>query len=83
MRNIRTVIEQIYEAVPESEVEFRNRLTKLANDSVYQPPESITYWIKLQDCLHDYIGQPVLDWQWEVCSIITTKSVKELKEIKL
>jgi hypothetical protein len=80
MRNIRVVIGKMIEAIPETEGAFIKRLHKLADDSVYQPPESNLYWFKLQDCLVHYMGiMPTEDWQWQVCSIFSTKSIEELK----
>lgn len=82
MRNIRTVIEQMIVVIPPTESEFKARLVKLSDDSTYQPPESTVYWHKLYTALSWFIGTaPTEEWQWIVCSIMTTKSVEELKEM--
>ena len=81
MRNIRVVISKMIDVIPETQGDFIKRLLKIAGDSVYQPPESTVYWTKLSDCLTQYMGIqiPTEEWQWQVCSIMTTKTVAELK----
>lgn len=68
--------------LPEESEFFRNNLTKISDEVWFQAPESDVPWIKLHDCLEDYMPEvPEEDWQWEVCSIVTTKSVEELKQL--
>lgn len=82
MRNIRYVIEQIVQATPKNQENFIKRLYKISADSMCQAPESTAYWEKLQECLWEYIGYiPRKEWEWEVCSIMTTMSVEELEAI--
>jgi len=82
MRNILDVIGTIVEQIPEENNEkLMLNLYKIANDSVYRAPE-IKYlsWNELSYRLNDYIGSPVEDWHFDVYSILTTKTVEQIKQ---
>jgi hypothetical protein len=82
MRNIHEVTKQICDAFPDSYyVEFKERLTKISNDSVYRAPElQYMSWEKLSYFINCEIGIPHLDWHFEVYSILSTKTVEQIKQ---
>ena len=83
MRNPVEVAEKIQKAVPE---EYKGVFDWFINDFSYKPEE------QYPDCfgmLHGAVAQmlktdhgtadPKEDWHFEVCSILSTKSVEELR----
>lgn len=54
------------------------------NDASYKAPEDTIQWYRTQATLIKYIPQPIEDWEFEVLSIFTTKSVEDIKkQVKL
>lgn len=74
-RNAFEVRDQIYRALPTEEL--RKELDYIINP--YKAPES--YWNLLTYFVNKVISYPPQeDWEWNIISILTTKSVDELKE---
>lgn len=81
MRNCCVVIKQIKEKVPEDLVDFHKDLDWCYNDASYKAPEEVIQWERLSEAMYKHIGEkPTLDWQFEAISILTTKSIEELKQ---
>lgn len=80
MRNILDVTKEIVEQIPETESNLIDNMNQIAEDSIYRAPEiKHLSWDELSWRLNHSIGEPTLDWHYEVYSILTTKSVAELK----
>lgn len=75
------VIRQILEKVPAKKTKLIKDLKECENDANYKAPEETIQWINLGLVLEKHIPIPKKDWEWEVASIVTTKSIEELKEI--
>lgn len=77
MRNGFVVFDQIKAALPTSEL--RCKLSVLGHKIRYKPPEG--YFAYLNFFVNDVISHPPKeDWEWEIVSILTTKSIETLKE---
>lgn len=81
MRDCRTVIKEILNIIPKYQFNFIDALERNYDDAVYYPPESNIQWIRVHETLVKYILNPVEDWEFEVLSIFTTKSIDELKQL--
>lgn len=81
-RNCMQVIEQMLQHVPEANVDFIRDLKWCQNDAFYKAPEETIQWERTMNFLQKHIPKPISDWEFEVLSIFTTKSIDELKQIK-
>lgn len=80
-RNIFGVAKAIQNATPE-EHKFHGYIGKFIDGLIYKAPEQLDgeCWRSLSHLMNANLPwPPVDDWGWEVASIITTKSVDELK----
>ena len=73
------VIEQMLKHVPEEQVEFIAALKWNQEDSSYKAPEENIQWERTMFTLQEYIPAPIQDWEYQVLSIFTTRSIDELK----
>lgn len=82
MRNVVEIINKIIGHIPTDNNEVLiQRLILLSYDDSYRAPElKYMSWDDLAYELNHHIGMPKEDWQFEVYSILTTKSIEELKE---
>jgi hypothetical protein len=80
-RNIRDVIQQILELIPESFSYTRERLNKISRDAGFRAPE-VMYesWGEIAETLQAMSDgeKPTKEWQIRICEIITTKTREEL-----
>lgn len=80
-RECSAVIRLMMNKIPKSKKKFLEELEWNYNDSCYKPPEETIQWVRTHDTLRRNIRLPPSeDWEWEVLSIFTNKSVNELKE---
>jgi hypothetical protein len=80
-RECSTIIRLMINKIPKSKKKFLEELEWNYNDSCYKPPEETIQWVRTHDTLMRNIKLPPReDWEWEVLSIFTNKSVNELKE---
>jgi hypothetical protein len=81
-RDIIDVIEQLHRIIPEDGNErLLLRVNKIARDSTYRPPElKYLSWELLTEALDDAMPPfPEHEWQYEVCSLLSTKSIETIK----
>ena len=83
MRNCCDVIREMISKVPEDKTNLLIRLNKNLKDASYKAPEETVQWFQVQDTLIEFMEKPTEDWEFEVLSVFTTKSVSELREIVL
>jgi len=78
MRCPSKVAEQIRDVVPEAHWE---RFDKLISDFSYKPPEEKRIcWIRLSTMCNELLPEGLVeDWQFKMISILTTRSIEELK----
>lgn len=81
MRDCRTIIKEMLSIIPKEQFNLIDALERNYDDAVYYPPESNIQWIRVHETLVKYILNPVEDWEFEVLSIFTTKSIDELKQL--
>lgn len=79
-RNCFEVIVQMLTKIPEGNDEFVKELQWNLEDSFYKPPEENIQWYATMNTLIKYIPRPEREWEFEVLSIFTTKSIEELKQ---
>ena len=80
-RECSEVIRLMMSKIPKSRKKFLEELEWNYNDSCYKPPEETIQWVRTHETLRRNIKLPPReDWEWEVLSIFTNKSVNELKE---
>lgn len=79
-RECSEVIRLMMEKIPESKTKFLEDLKWNYEDSCYKPPEETIQWFRTHETLMRHIKLPPKeDWEFEVLSIFTTKSIEELK----
>ena len=79
-RNCCLVILAILEKIPFNREEFVKELTWNFEDASYKAPEQNIQWERTMLTLMKHIPDPREDWEFEVLSIFTTKSIEELKK---
>lgn len=80
-RDCCNVITEMLLKIPESEVAFIKDLEWSFEDARFKAPEETLQWERITETVNRHISNPVSNWQWEVLSIFTTKSIEELKAI--
>jgi hypothetical protein len=80
-RNCGEVIEQMIKKIPPDKKEFIEDLHWNYEDASYKAPEETLQWQRTMETLQDHIPNPKEDWEYEVLSIFTTRSIDELKKI--
>jgi len=80
-RNCCEIINQMVEKIPTEKTELLKDLEWNLEDASYKAPEETLQWNRTMNTLMKHIPEPKLDWEFEVLSIFTTKTVDELKVI--
>ncbi len=78
-RDCQNVIIQIIEKIPSDKEEFIKDLRWNFEDAGYKAPEETLQWERTMQTLEKHIQKPITDWEFEVLSIFTTRSVDELR----
>ena len=73
------VISKMIEKIPADKTELLKDLNWNLDDASYKAPEETIQWARTQQTLIKHFESPTKDWEFEVLSIFTTKSVEELK----
>ena len=68
------------ELIPESEIDLLKDLAWNLDDSSYKAPEETLQWVRTMRTLQKHIPKPIHDWEFEILSIFTTKSIQELEQ---
>ena len=80
-RNCCRVILEMLNRIPPEKVEFIEDLKWNFEDASYKPPEETLQWERTAMTLKKHIPKPEKDWEWEVLSIFTTRSIEDLKKV--
>ncbi|MEK6829037.1 MAG: hypothetical protein AABY15_02840 [Nanoarchaeota archaeon] len=80
-RECTTVIKSMMEKIPSDKVEFIKDLEWNFTDASYKAPEETLQWHRTMQTLQKHIPNPSLDWEFDVLSIFTTKTIEELKQM--
>lgn len=78
-RNCCEVLSQMIDKIPIHKVDFIKALKWNLDDASFKAPEDNIQWIRTQKTLLKHIVRMEEDWEFEVISVFTTKTVKELK----
>ena len=78
-RNCQEVIKKIVEKIPSDKIEFIKDLEWNFDDAGYKAPEETIQWERTMETLQNHIPMPIADWEFEVLSIFTTRTIEELK----
>jgi len=78
-RHCPTIIKQKKEKIPSEKTEFIKDLQWNYEDASYKAPEETLQWHRTMQTLQKHIPESKEDWEFEVLSIFTTKSIEELK----
>lgn len=73
------VIKQMLDKIPTDKEEFIKDLEWNFNDASYKAPEEVIQWVRTMETLMKHIPNPTENWEFEVLSIFTTRSIDELK----
>ena len=65
--------------IPADKKDFIKDLQWNYEDATYKAPEETLQWDRTQSTLIEHIPNPSEDWEFEVLSIFTTKSVEDLR----
>jgi hypothetical protein len=81
MRELSNVIEAMLEKIPEENGLYSTLMSNLESTK-FAPPEMIKHfwWSEVHSNLMEAINIPKEDWEFNVLSIFSTKSVEELRE---
>jgi hypothetical protein len=66
--------------IPEDKKEFIKDLQWNCEDAFYKAPEQSIQWYRTQQTLIKHIPKPEEEWEFNVLSIFTTKSIEDLKK---
>lgn len=80
-RNCEEIIQQMMAKIPADKKELLKDLEWNLEDAKYKAPEETIHWIRTGNTLERHIQKPKEDWEFEVLSIFTTRSIEELKKI--
>lgn len=79
-RNLPDVIDAMLVVIPATELRLLYDLKNTKQSSYYAPLENQhLWWRQTQAILAQLVGEPKLDWQWQVAGIFASKTVEELK----
>lgn len=78
-RNCQEVIASMIEKIPTEKEDFIRDLNWNFKDAGYKAPEETLQWHRTQQTLMAHIPKPTQDWEFEVLSIFTTKSIEDLR----
>ncbi|WP_407301643.1 cell division protein [Clostridium botulinum] len=84
MRKLENVIEEMIRVSEDKD--FNNKLLKIKNSIGLTAPELMSMrWNQVHEIMLDYTitnnEKPQYDWQYEIISIFSTKSIDKLKSI--
>ncbi len=80
-RNLPDVIDAMLAVIPVDQQNLRHCLANAKQSSCYAPPENQhIWWQETQGILAQLVGEPKLDWQWQVAAAFAGKPVDELKQ---
>ncbi len=65
--------------IPDDKKDFIKDLQWNYEDAGYKAPEETIQWERTMNTLIKHIPLPISDWEFEVLSIFTTKSIEDLK----
>lgn len=81
-RDCQAVIREILRVIPPS---FTSALVRDLNwnleDAAFKAPEETIHWERTCETLEKWISPPKEEWEFQIWSIFTTKSVEELKAV--
>lgn len=80
-RNCAIIIRQMIDKIPAEKTEFIKDLEWNYEDTCYKAPEENIQWQRTMLTLRKHIPTPILDWEYEILSIFTTRPIEELKKI--
>lgn len=80
-RNCCQVISEMIQNIPVDNAELINDLEWNWDDASYKAPEETLQWQRTMETLIKHFPEPTEEWQFEVLSIFTTRSIDELKEM--
>lgn len=69
------------EKVPADKTELIKDLEWNYEDASYKAPEETLQWNRTMQTLMKHIPEPKAEWEFEILSIFTTKTVDELKSL--
>ena len=78
-RNCQEVIIKMLEKVPADKTKLIKELNWNFEDAGYKAPEETIQWNRTMETLQNNLPNPVEDWEFEVLSIFTTRSVEDLR----
>lgn len=79
-RECSEVIRLMMKKIPKSKKEFLKDLDWNYKDSCYKPLEETIQWVRTHETLMKHMQLPPKEeWEFEVLSIFTNKSIEELK----
>lgn len=82
MRSVVDTIDKMIDKIPEGNEKFLSDLRSCRESAVCRAPELVlTSWNQLSDVVNGFIDDDPEEWEYEVLSIFTTKSVDVLKEL--
>lgn len=67
------------EKIPSEKTDFIKDLQWNYEDASFKAPEETLQWHRTMQTLQKHMPDPKEDWEFEVLSIFTTKSVEKLK----
>ena len=80
-RNCCEVVLNMLKFVPFDRMEFVQDLNWNYSDASYKPLEENLQWQRLSKTINKHISIPTQDWEFELLSEFTTKSITELKQM--
>jgi len=83
MRNLVRVINDIVKFIPKDNFDFIKELERIKSDQIqWTAPESMVRWEEASYALEDFLYNPIPteEWEFEILSIWSTKSIEEVKE---
>lgn len=79
MRNCCEVINEMIAFIPSDKTDFIDDLQWNYEDASYKVPEETLQWRRTMSTLIKHIPHAKEDWEFEVLSIFTTKSIDDVK----
>jgi|ERR1035437_175475 hypothetical protein len=80
-RNCCEIIMKMLDRIPDEKTELIKDLEWNFEDASYKAPEETLQWQRTMETLMKHIPAPTEEWEFEVLSIFTTKSVEKVKEM--
>lgn len=80
-RNCVEVIKNMITFIPKEKEQFIKDLEWNLEDASYKAPEETIQWQRTMETLQKHIPTPFEDWEFEILSEFTTRTVEELKSM--